>query len=201
MVKIEKLVLGNLHTNVYLLVYDSGILVVDPAAEPNKIFAAAEEIGKPITHVLLTHGHFDHCNAAASLQKQGAKVLMSKTDYDMIQNGFDLAKFAGYNFNAFIPDEFVGEGEYEIAGQNVKILKTPGHTAGSVTYVFGNDVFCGDTLFFMGVGRIDLPTGDGRQLCESVKKLFALNGGTVYPGHGRSTSIEFEKENNPYVKA
>ncbi|MBE5730725.1 MAG: MBL fold metallo-hydrolase [Clostridiales bacterium] len=201
MIKIEKLVLGDLYTNVYLLVCDSGILVVDPAAEPNKIIAVAQEIGKPITHVLLTHGHFDHCNAAASLQKQGAKVLMSKTDYEMIQNGFDLAKYAGFTFNDFVPDEFVSEGECEIAGQSLKILDTPGHTAGSVTYVFGNDVFCGDTLFFMGVGRTDLPTGDGRKLCQSIQKLYKLTSGAVHPGHGKSTNIEFEKENNPYVKA
>lgn len=201
MIKIEKLVLGDLHTNVYLLVYDSGILVVDPAAEPSKIFDVAQKIGKPITHVLLTHGHFDHCNAAAFLQKQGARVLMSQADFEMIQNGFDLAKYAGYTFYDFIPDGFLDEGECEIAGQAVKILATPGHTAGSLTYVFGNDVFCGDALFYMGVGRTDLPTGDSRKLCESVKKLYALNCGTVYPGHGKSTTIEYEKENNPYVKA
>lgn len=199
MMKIVKLVLGNMDTNVYLLVFEKEVFVIDPAADTETIVKAAE--GLPITNVLLTHGHFDHCNAASDLQKKGAKIFMSKRDYEMITNGFDLARYCGTHFNSFIPDELIVEGNLDLNGHNIQVISTPGHTAGSLTYVIEGMIFCGDTLFYLNVGRSDLPTGDKRQLTESIKKLYKLNGETVYPGHGKATKLSFEKENNPYVKA
>ncbi|MCH5164483.1 MAG: MBL fold metallo-hydrolase [Clostridiales bacterium] len=200
--QVERLVLGELGTNVYLLVFDKEIFVIDPADEAETIKGVAARYGKRISYVLLTHGHFDHCNAAAHLQSDGAKVLMSKTDYEMIENGFDLAKFCNEHFNSFKPDMFIEEGEITLNGQSVYVLATPGHTAGSLTYIMQDNIFCGDTLFYLSVGRSDLPTGNKRQLTESIKKLYDLSGNyNVYPGHGGLTDLEFERKNNPYVKA
>ena len=200
--QVERLVLGELGTNVYLLVFDKEIFVIDPADEVEAIKAAAARYGKPISYVLLTHGHFDHSNAAAQLQRDGAKVLMSKTDYEMIENGFDLAKYCNVQFNSFVPDMFIEEGELTLSEQSVRVLATPGHTAGSLTYIIEDNIFCGDTLFYLSVGRSDLPTGDKRQLTQSIKKLYTLpKNYPVYPGHGGQTDLDFERKNNPYVKA
>ncbi len=199
MMKIEKLILGEMDTNVYLLIFDKEVFVIDPASDPEKILKAAQ--GLPITHVLLTHGHFDHCNAAAYLQKQGAKIFMSKLDYEMILNGFDLARFCGVHFNSFVPDEFIDEGKLNLNGHDLQVLSTPGHTSGSLTFIIEGMIFCGDTLFYLSVGRSDLPTGDKKQLTQSIKKLYELSDAPVYPGHGKSTILSFEKGNNPYVKA
>lgn len=77
-----------------------------------------------------------------------------------------------------------------------------GHTIGGVCYICDEDkiVFTGDTLFCLGIGRSDLPTGNGRELEASVRKLYALDGDyTVYPGHGGRTTLEYERKYNPYV--
>lgn len=198
--KIERLVLGEMDTNVYLLIFEKEVFVIDPASDPEQILKAAK--GLPITYVLLTHGHFDHCNAVAYLQKQGAKVFMSKLDYEMILNGFDLARFCGTHFNSFVPDVFIGEDKLNLNGHEIQVLSTPGHSAGSLTYIIEDMIFCGDTLFYLNVGRSDLPTGDKKQLTQSIKRLYELNDDAyVYPGHGKSTKLSFEKGNNPYVKA
>ncbi len=196
--RIEKLVLGIMNTNVYLIFFENEAWVIDPADDAQAIFNTAN--GYPITNVLLTHGHFDHCNAAYELQKRGAQIFMSKKDYQMIENGYDLAKFCNVDFNTFYPDKFIEEGVLNINGQDIQVISTPGHTAGSLSYIIDNNIFCGDTLFYMSVGRSDLPTGNKRQLIESIKKLYLLTEAPVYPGHGRMTSLSFEKENNPYVK-
>lgn len=197
---IHTLILGNLETNVYILEFENRLIVIDPAAEPERIMDCAKRLNKPITHVLLTHGHFDHCNAAYELQKSGAVILMSETDYRMIESGLDLAKFCDVIFNDFVPDEFIGEGTLNIDDISIQVIATPGHTAGSLTFVIDKNIFCGDTLFYLSIGRSDLPSGDGEELVRSVKKLYALDG-AVYPGHGKSTTVEFEKVNNRYVKA
>ena len=199
MMKIEKLVLGSMNTNVYLLFYEKEVFVIDPACNYDAIVKAAG--GLPITNVLLTHGHFDHCGAAAELQKAGAKIYMARLDHEMIKNGYDLARFCGTFLTPFTPDEFIGEGVSEIGGQAVKVLSTPGHTAGSLSFIVENNIFSGDVLFYLSVGRSDLPTGDKRQLTASVKRLYGLGDAQVFPGHGRSTELSFERKNNPYVKA
>ncbi|MBR2967295.1 MAG: MBL fold metallo-hydrolase [Clostridia bacterium] len=199
--EIKKLILGDLETNCYMLIFDEDIIVIDPADEPNKIFDQAKKIGKPISYVLLTHGHFDHCNGAKALQESGAKVYMSKADADMIEAGLDLAKYAGIEFNRFAPCGYLSEGKQSLGKHLFDVYETPGHTAGGLAFLFDGELFCGDTLFFMGVGRSDLPTANKAQLVQSIKKLYSLQNANVYPGHGRSTTLNFEKENNPYVKA
>lgn len=198
---IHKLILGSLETNTYLLEFDKQIFVIDPAAEPQEIINEAKKLCKPISCVLLTHGHFDHCNAAKELQDIGVKIYMSETDHAMIKCGLDLAKYANIKFNIFEPNGYLSEGKCSINGIEFFVIETPGHTAGGLTFVFGDDVFCGDTLFKMSIGRTDLPTGDYNKIIDSVKKIFSLGEKNVFPGHGNITSIKFEEANNPYVKA
>lgn len=197
---VHTLVLGVLDTNTYIVELENELIVIDPAAEPQAILNKAKELDKPIKSVLITHGHFDHCNAAKRLQAEGARVYLSKTDFEMIGRGDDLAKFCDVKFEPFVPDEFADEGKLVLGGVSIDVLRTPGHTAGSLTYVFGDDIFSGDVLFYLGIGRSDLPTGDNRALVESVRKLFTLEG-KVYTGHGKPTTIEFERKHSIYVKA
>ncbi len=198
---IRKEVMGVLNTNVYFLEFENDIVVIDPATDGEKIFETAKRIGKPICNVLLTHGHFDHCNAAAFLASKGARIYLSKADSEMIAAELDLARFMGEHLNKFKVDEFLTEGKLNVGGHIFDVLETGGHTAGSMSFVIERNIFCGDTLFYLGVGRSDLPTGDKRKLTESIKKLYALDGNyNVYPGHGQSTELDFERANNPYVK-
>ena len=92
--------------------------------------------------------------------------------------------------------------ELSLAGIKIKVIATPGHSAGSVTYLVENSLFVGDTLFEGSVGSTDLPTGDWNELQKSVKKLYALAGDyTVYCGHGDPTTLDRERKYNPYVRA
>lgn len=189
-------------TNTYIIDTGKSAVVVDPGDDIEKIDRVLTALGRRCTAVLLTHGHFDHCNACAALQARGAKVYLHELDDKLIRDGKNLAAENGIAFHAFTPDVTVADGDtFDLDGIDFKVLHTPGHTAGSVCYVTSNVIFSGDTLFFLSVGRTDFPTGDADALRRSVReKLFTLEGDyTVYPGHDRPTTLVTEKENNPCV--
>ena len=110
-----------------------------------------------------------------------------------------MSELTGGPFNSFTPDVLLNGGEtIEECGMSFKVIHTPGHTAGSVCYITEDKLFTGDTLFYLGVGRTDLPTGNYRELEHSVRDiLFKLKGDfAVFPGHGELTALSFEKEHN-----
>ena len=201
--KIYHVTTGLLGVNTYFLVNEKtkNAILIDGGESYKAIKKTESDLGVKITTLLLTHAHFDHAGNAGQLQKDGVKVLISEIAAPKLSNGLNLASDFGRTFNSFIPDQMLKDGQVlNIEDIQIKVIATPGHTDGSLTFMVGNSLFTGDTLFLESVGRTDFPTGNKTQLINSVKKLFALEGDyNVYPGHQEFTTLSHERENNFFV--
>ena len=206
-IKIGRMVLGMCQTNCYFLYQEDtkACIVIDPADQGHQIYNALTNHGFDIQAILLTHGHFDHIWGAAALKElANVKIYAYAEEKELLNSEkLNVSKGAGrpYTIDA---DVYLADGEeVDVAGMKCKCIASPGHTAGSCCFYFEEAGFLvsGDTLFQQSVGRTDLPTGNMRTLVNSVKtKLFVLPEETkVYPGHGDSTTIGYEKKYNPFI--
>lgn len=187
-------------SNTYILTADGKIaVVIDPSEEG--IFALCSKNGLKCACALLTHGHFDHIGGCGEFYKNGVPIYCGEKEKDLIFSKAYLSLFGGVSVPKFeIAGTFKDGDEVELGGIKFKVLETPGHTAGSVTYLADDCLFTGDTLFKGSVGRTDLPTGDFNTIIESVKKLSALAGDyKVYCGHEDDTTLKAERQHNPYL--
>ena len=205
--KIDILPVAPLGANCVLLSDDSkDLIIVDPGGEIDKITQYIEA-GQLIPRmILLTHGHFDHISAAHDLHiKYKAPVSIHKADENLLTRGPDSARYFGLPpFSVPKADSYLEDGQEIAFGDAViKVLHTPGHSAGSVSFYIPakNMVLTGDTLFNEGIGRTDFQGSNPHAILDSIRlKLYSLNDNTVvYPGHGPATNIGHEKEYNPYV--
>lgn len=209
MMTIDSIVVGMVQTNCYFVTNTSTkeTLIIDPGAEEKRILDYLREKELKPCAILLTHGHFDHIMAVNELrQALSVKVYACKEERELLE---DTALNCSYDFGKpyqVVADVLLKDGaEFSAAGFSVKLLHTPGHTAGSCCYhVVAEEgqeaLFSGDTVFMESVGRCDLPTGNVRKIVESLKKLLKLEADLlVYPGHGPRTSIGYEQKNNPYA--
>ena len=189
---IQKLTLGLYQTNTYLLANDTEAVVIDPGYEADTILDALA--GKTLKAILLTHGHFDHVGAVKELVAEtGCEVYIHAAESTM-----PPMVTAGPLYFTHTYDE--GDTVSPIAGLELTVLHTPGHTPGSVCLLMGNEMFSGDTLFACSFGRTDLPGGDPRKMMESLRRLASLQGNFfIHPGHGGSTTLDAEKRFNPYM--
>ena len=188
-----------LYTNTFLIITNAkhGILI-DAAAEPGVYLKALDEAGATLTHILLTHGHYDHTGAVAELSARwpGVPVYLNHRD----QCGDDA-----YLRQLFPPvpgAKDYGEGDtLSVGGLTVSVLTTPGHSEGSVTLRCGDVLFCGDTLFAGSCGRTDFPGGSVKKMMESLKRLGGLEGDLkVCPGHMEDSTLDRERSWNPYLR-
>ncbi len=203
--RIEILVLGELQTNCYLIFNEETKkgFIVDPAAQAERIKQSLSRLDVTPEAVLLTHGHFDHMMAAEELKTYYQIPVYAHRDEQILLS--DPAR----NLSAFWAspvklqaDCFLEDSEeIEIAGIEMKVIHTPGHTKGGVCYYLKQDhvLIAGDTLFCESYGRTDFPGGSVRELFSSLReKLFSLEDQViVYPGHGQETNIGYEKRYNP----
>ncbi len=210
--EIVRLVLGPYQTNCYLVICPETrvALAIDPAVRTEGIMRAAQQRTARIEQILLTHMHPDHIAGVAGLKEAtGARVLAHRLDAELITSQPVEFKPAMQTFGIqpsslpeLLPDVLLEGGETLSIGQiSGTVIHTPGHTPGGVCLQLGHHLFSGDTLFAQGVGRVDLPGGNLEMLLQSLQRLFTLPAETaVYPGHGPSTTIGAEKEDNPYVR-
>lgn len=199
---IQCLVLGQLGVNCYILTDENEAVVIDPGDEADVVLKAIEDNGCTLTKILLTHGHFDHTGAVACLaEKTGAEVLIHSGDEIMLRdNTKNLSFLTGEEVETYEGANLIDKIEEISFGNSViKLFHTPGHSQGSVVYVCGENIFCGDLIFRGSIGRYDF--GDLKTELRSIKFLMDNFDDQVklFPGHGMSTSIGYERMNNPYI--
>jgi hydroxyacylglutathione hydrolase len=184
-------------------------LVIDPGLEPEEIIAWIESRKLRPAAILNTHGHADHIAGNAALKQRWpeAPLMIGRGDAPKLTDA-DLNLSASYGLPITSPpaDRLLDEGErLTLAGFELEVLDTPGHSAGHVVFVWKEPspwiVFGGDVLFAGGIGRTDFPDGDYDTLMRSIReKLFTLPDDTqVLPGHGPVTTVGEEKRSNPWL--
>lgn len=204
--RIKTMVLGGVQTNCYLVYHEktkAGV-IIDPAAQPDRIDQMCLELGIKPEALLLTHGHGDHIMAVEKLKSRyQIPVIAGDKERDLLADpSKNLSTALGMPSVSLKADREVTDGEILVlAGFQFQVLATPGHTAGSVCYLEPEEgvLFSGDTLFEESLGRTDFPTGNMQQIVASIaEKLFVLPEDImVYPGHGNPTTIGHEKTYNP----
>jgi glyoxylase-like metal-dependent hydrolase (beta-lactamase superfamily II) len=184
----------------------SQALVVDPGEEGDRLIAELERLGLTVEAILLTHTHFDHVGAVAPLARHtGAPVYCPELEKHVLADIMSYVPWPGFGpFESYDADELVAGGErLELAGFEIDVLFTPGHSPGHVVYSIPGEraLFGGDVLFQGSVGRTDLPGGDTPTLMRSLAGLLDTlpDETTVYPGHMGVTTIGRERGTNPFL--
>ena len=195
MIKIHKLALGLYQTNAYIIHDEASktCCVIDPGYEAPTILREVNHLGLTVEAILLTHGHFDHVGAV--------KDMVAETDCDVYICDGDLSLPPMFTNGKLYYSHTYAEGDVlHLAGLEITVLHTPGHTPGSVCLVCENMMFSGDTLFEGACGRTDIG-GSWPQIQSSLARLAGLDTDyIVYPGHGGSTTLAMEKRYNPYMR-
>ena len=196
MLDIKTVTGGPLDVNTYVVAQDgmAECVLIDPGAEYAAVNGAV--CGRKVTAVLLTHAHFDHMLYARPWLKEGVKLYVHEADAAALSDPqLNLSGMVGAQLTLPQADVLLKEGDkVEEAGVCFDVLHTPGHTPGSVCYLHDKSLFCGDTLFYQGYGRVDLAGGSKKAMMESLDRLMKLPDDTVcYPGHGMKTKIAWER--------
>lgn len=195
-----------LQSNSYVVSDDNGnAVLIDCGGSYKKILSCLKDNKLSLKKIILTHGHFDHADDAFSLKAEtGAEVLIHSLDNELLLN----PKLIGGMFIPFLKnsgqeaDGFFKDGDVITQdGLSFKVIHTPGHTKGSCCFMIDDCIFTGDTLFAGGCGRVDMYGGDSEAIMKSLKKLSLLEGDfRIFPGHGEDTTLQQERETNPYMR-
>lgn len=174
--EVRKIKVGYLQTNCYILIEQGSCLIIDPG---DQYYSIESQIGhNQILGVLITHRHPDHIGALEQIQKTYNPEIFEKNN--------------------------LTEGKYEIGPFRFEVINTPGHTSDSITFFFYdyNFMFTGDFLFKNSIGRTDMPTGNMDQMKESLEKIKEYSDRIrIYPGHGDTTNLGDEKQDNPFLRS
>ncbi len=194
-------------TNCYFAVDENSrdAIVIDPGGDFERLKDAIVSKNLKIVKILLTHAHFDHILALESMRAYtGAPLLIHRDDAGILCDPEKnlMLRFAGEDKPPKPADVFLSDGDTVAFGScSFKVMHTPGHTPGSICLISEDTIISGDTLFRESIGRYDFPGGDYGVLMNSLKKLKALDFDyRVLPGHGPSTHLQYEKENNLYLQ-
>ena len=181
-------------------------LIVDPGEEAPKLLNAIDELGVDLEGILLTHTHFDHVGAVAPVAKAtGAEVWVPQIEKPVLADIMSFVPWPGFGpYESYDAEHTLAGGErLELAGFEIDVIFTPGHSPGHVTFSIPDEqvVFSGDVLFQGSVGRTDLPGGDWPTLLESIRGLVDSLPAetTVYPGHMGITTLGAEQATNPFL--
>ncbi len=205
---VHMITVGAIAENCYVMRQEGSdrALIIDPGEEPERILALTRELGVGVEAILLTHCHFDHIGAVAPVAAAtGAPVYCPALETAVLADIMAFVPFEGFGpYESYAADEQVAGGEIlELAGLELEVIFTPGHSPGHLTYsVRGEDaIFSGDVLFQDSVGRVDLPGGDWETLLGSIRTLAESHPErtVVYPGHMATTTLGAERANNPFL--
>jgi hydroxyacylglutathione hydrolase len=181
-------------------------VIVDPGEEAERILAAVEQMGVTVEAILLTHTHFDHIGAVAPVAKAtGAPVWCPEIEVPVLADIMAFVPWPGFGpYESYEADHTVSGGEHlSLAGLEIDVVFTPGHSPGHVTYAIpdGEALFSGDVLFESSIGRSDLPGGDAATLMESIRGLLDTypDETNVFPGHMGITTLGAERAGNPFL--
>ncbi len=207
MINIKQIVTGPIQENCYVIYNEKQALIVDPGADSDLIKTTIASLNVTPVAVLITHAHYDHIGALEEIRSEyNIPVYISSIEQDWLTD--PNLNLSGLTRHDDIPDvvcrpaefEFNNYDSYTLGDMTFKVVPTPGHSPGSVSFIFDDFVVTGDALFRGSVGRSDLPMGDGARLLRGIQEeLFTLpDSFKAFPGHGPQTTIRREKETNPF---
>lgn len=205
--KVKTMTLGSLGTNCHVVYTgENTVIAADIGGDSRKFLDFLKNENLTLTKILLTHGHYDHIGGVLEVQKAtGAQVFIHEEDVPMLSDteknlALWIEPYADFEpvteFSAVKDGDVIEDGDASFT-----VLHTPGHTRGSVCYLCEDIILSGDTLFCLSRGRTDFPGGSDAQMLASFKRLKELQGDyRVFPGHNESTTLEFERKNNPVMR-
>jgi hydroxyacylglutathione hydrolase len=207
---VRMLTVGPVQENCFIVRRDGSdrALIVDPGEEADRLLGVIDELGVTLEAILLTHTHFDHVGAVAPVARAtGAPVFCPQLETQVLADIMAYVPWEGFGpFESYEADHTVAGGEtLQLAGFDIDVIFTPGHSPGHVTYVMADEqaMFSGDVLFQASVGRTDLPGGDHATLMASIADLLARypDETRVHPGHMGLTTLGAERAHNPFLAA
>jgi len=197
---------GMVQENCYIVRADpqaKRAVIVDPGDEAERLLDAANQLEVEIEAILLTHTHFDHLGAVAPVARAtGAPVWCPKIEQPVLADVMRWVPPGFGPFESYEADHTLAGGEHlTLAGMEIDVLFTPGHSPGHLTYAIDGALLSGDVLFQGSVGRVDLPGGDWGTLESSIESLVRAYPGetVVYPGHMGVTTLGRELQTNPFL--
>lgn len=207
MATIRQFSLGPMDNNTYLIVDEATreAALVDPSFDSERLWPEIEKSGVTIRYVLNTHAHFDHVvGNAFYVQRTGAPLALHRADLELLHRLVESGRMFGFDLEPSPePTVFLEDGQTLRLGETaIRVVATPGHAPGHVTFLVGDAALCGDCLFAGSIGRTDLPGGSLQTLLHSIRtQLLTLPDETrVLPGHGAATTIGTERHTNPYLQ-
>jgi glyoxylase-like metal-dependent hydrolase (beta-lactamase superfamily II) len=198
---------GAFQENCYLVRPDGAekALLIDPGDEAERLQAAMSELGVEPEAILLTHTHIDHIGAVAPIARAtGVSVYCPRAELKVLAQPDRFVPPEWGSVEPWEADEPLDGGErLQLAGLDIDVVSTPGHSPGHVTYVIDGALFSGDVLFQNSIGRTDLPGADHATLMASIAGLLERfdDDTTVHPGHMGLTTLGRERATNPFLQA